>query len=108
MAEGLAVDRGKLLSLAGVLIAFLNFAPDFQKQYLDQTEQVQGTWLDGPIPAMVAFAGLIALLALVGSGTFLAPRPDNPSSPNGKGDSDETFPPQTPASSWQVEARRSE
>jgi hypothetical protein len=64
-------------SLAGVLIAFLEFAPEFREKVIDQTERVQGTWLDAPAPAIACFAGLIGILALVGLGKFLAPPPED-------------------------------
>ncbi|HWY86002.1 MAG TPA: oligopeptide transporter, OPT family [Gemmataceae bacterium] len=60
-------------SLAGVLIAFLEFAPDFREHVIDQSERAKEWGLDGPIPAILCFAGLIAILVLVGTGKFLAP-----------------------------------
>jgi uncharacterized oligopeptide transporter (OPT) family protein len=64
-------------SLAGVLIAFLEFAPEFREKVIDQSQRVKDTWLDGTIPAIVCFAGLIAVLVVIGLGKFLAPPPEN-------------------------------
>jgi hypothetical protein len=72
--------------MAGVTIAFLEFAPSV-KNALDFTSRLKGTPLDpaspafvGPhdwssVVALVMFGVLIALLALVGTGKFLRPKP---------------------------------
>lgn len=61
-------------TLGGVLIAFLEFAPAL-KAKLDYAKVVEGTWLQDKAAALVVFAGLIALLLLVGSERILAPSP---------------------------------
>ncbi len=76
-------------SLAGVTIAFLEFAPSV-KDALDFTTRLKGTPFDpnseafiGPhdwssVLALVMFGVLIAFLVLVGLGKFLRPAPSEP------------------------------
>jgi putative OPT family oligopeptide transporter len=68
-------------SLAGVLIAFLEFTPkEFREGVLDQAENIKDTWLDSPMPAIVIFAVLIASLVVVGLASSAAP-PEAPRTP---------------------------
>ncbi len=74
-------------SLAGVTIAFLEFAP-WLKNSLDFSDRLKGTTFDpnseafvgahdwSSVLALVMFGVLIALLVLVGVGKFLRPAPD--------------------------------
>jgi len=61
-------------TLGGVLIAFMEFAPKF-KERLDYSQRVEHSWGNADWPALLAFAGLIALLILVGAGQVLKSQP---------------------------------
>src|SRR5262249_37570346 len=54
-------------SLAGVVVAFLEFAPAFKKS-LDFEEQTKSLGVTGDIIALALFAGLIGFAILVGPG----------------------------------------
>ena len=74
-------------SLAGVTIAFLEFAP-WLKSKLDFAERLKGTMFDpnsetffgkhdwSSVLALAMFGVLIALLVLAGTGQILRPAPD--------------------------------
>lgn len=62
-------------SLAGVVVAFLEFAPGFKKS-IDYTESMEKMGGAGDIIALVLFAGLIAFAALVGTGFLFKPPPE--------------------------------
>ncbi len=95
-------------SLAGVLIAFLQFAPkEFLENYLDLSKRVEGMWINGPDAAIVFFAVLIAILAIVGSGKLFASRPDEPELRPDAADPNASLPPEPPEP-WNVSANRIE
>jgi len=56
-------------TLAGVCIAFLEFAPGL-KARLALGSLVQGTWAEGNLPALAVFSTLVIILLLVGRGAF--------------------------------------
>jgi OPT oligopeptide transporter protein len=95
-------------SLAGVLIAFLQFAPKaFLDEYLDYSKSVEGMWLNSPSAAIIFFGALIAVLAIVGSGKLFGSPPDKPQARVGNGDPEDTFRP-GPPDPWNVTANRIE
>jgi len=53
-------------TIGGVVLAFLEFAPDFKKQF-DYSQQIAGGILDANWPALACLAVLVVILGLVGS-----------------------------------------
>ena len=73
MSPGTLLATGYIAggTIAGVVIAFLAFAPDAVTRALDVSDNVGPAWAASDWPALVAFGGLIAVLALVGLGRLL-------------------------------------
>jgi hypothetical protein len=59
-------------SLAGVAVAFLEFAPDFKKS-MDMSESVKGLGTTNDVISLALFVGLIVFALFVGMGKLLAP-----------------------------------
>ena len=73
----LAVTNSGGWALAGVAIAFCNFSLGLQ-EWMDHSRQMAGTWLDRNETVLLIFAGLMAVLVLVGAEKLMKPsaRPD--------------------------------
>jgi hypothetical protein len=67
-------------SLAGVLIAFLEFSP-YLKEKIDFSSNVENTFWSGDISAMLVFGVLILLLVLTGLGRLFSSPEDEPPTP---------------------------
>jgi putative OPT family oligopeptide transporter len=74
-------------SLAGVLIAFLEFTPDFKKM-IDFAETVEATFVAGDIAALLVFGVLILLLVLTGLGLLFSASGDQNGRPLNPGPDD--------------------
>ena len=68
-SPGILLSSGYIAggSIAGVLIAFLTFAPKIQ-QTLDATGYLSAGWSASQWPSLAAFGGLMLLMALAGTG----------------------------------------
>ena len=73
MSPGTLLSTGYIAggTIAGVVIAFLAFAPDAVNKALDLSDNFGAGWAESNWPAVLAFAALVAVLLLVGMGKLL-------------------------------------
>ena len=73
MSPGTLLSTGYIAggTIAGVVIAFLAFAPDSVNRALDLSDNLGAGWAEKDWPAAVAFMALVGVLLLVGMGKFL-------------------------------------
>jgi hypothetical protein len=83
MSPGVLLSSGYIAggAIAGVLLAFFEFAPSLIKA-IDFEKSLGTTWGESNVPSLVAFGGLLILLAFVGAEWFSRGKPQLESLPN--------------------------
>lgn len=87
-SPGILLSSGYIAggTIAGVLIAFLNFTPDWLQKAINIGESFSKEWKESPWPTLVPFSFLIVLLILIGSDKlFRVPPTPQVGTPMGKG-----------------------